>query len=197
MKNHYVYVGNDSYGRIFICLEEEQAYREPVVKKNKATAYLGVLCGMFLYGMRDWLVWPGMNGRNLAIAAVIIGFALGLVCCCLIDKYIQRIYAGKTALDKEKLELELLLQTVKKQQPGLRLCLLFLIGLSVVLCFFTIAEGGNLLFFIFEIMIIICSVVTSMYYQPWRRKKAIKLLKKWQREREGSVGLSETLVSDN
>ena len=197
MKNHYVYVGNDSYGRIFICLEEEQAYREPVVKKNKATTYLGALCGMFIYGIRDWLVWPGMDGRSLAIAAVFIGLALGFACCCLIDKYVQRIYAGKTALDTEKLEFELLLQTVKKQQPGLRFCLLFLIGLSIVLFFLTKADGGNLLLFIFEIMMIVCSTVTAMYYQPRRRKKAVKLIKRWQSERENSANQPETFVSEN
>lgn len=183
LKNHYVYVGNDSYGRIFICPEEEQAYREPVVRKNKIAAYLGVFFAVLLYGIRDRLVWPGMEGKKIAIVAVIIGLALGFTCYCLIERYIKRIYAGKKPLDTETLELELVLKTGKKQQVAVLFCFLFLLGLSIVMYFFTTAKG-NYLFFFCEIMLVACIVMTIPYYQPWRRKKAIKLIKRWKKEQK-------------
>lgn len=178
-KKHYVFVGNDSYGRIFICLEEEQAYREPIVEKNKTAAYAASFCGILLYNIRDRLVWNGMNERILANAAVIIGFFLGIFGYCLVERQIKKKYAGKEPLNTETLELELVFKKAKKQQAVTFFCFLILLGLSILFYYITIVEVNQLLFFILEILMIIFSVILGLYYQPFRRKKAIKLIKRW------------------
>lgn len=142
---------------------------------------------MILYGMRERLVWTGMNGVHLANIAVIIGIILGIICYCFIERHIKRLYAEKTPLDIDTLELELVLKTAKKQWRVVSFSFFTLIVGCVAFRFLTIAESGYLLYFIIEIMLILCTVMTVPYYQLLQRKKAIKLLNSWYKEQEFNI----------